>query len=201
LITPADIRNPSRPSGFNYVSRANSSGASRLLWCAKKGTFNKGTAANDWHGPCRRNPLEAAQDYCNYINSGAVTPAPQLKSAGHTKPVSSLPSSPEAIEARRVLREEAEARRAGRQGFVYLAIEVENVYNALFVKIGHTYLDPPEARLAGLQTGNPRQLHMIASRPGTEEDERRLHARYIDHNVLGEWFYARPGIMAEFGIK
>lgn len=191
MITLEDIRNPSVLSGFSHVR-----------YCVEGGKVRpKPYIATDWpnnyRGPRRATAERAAQDYCDYMNGRQASPAPQLKTAGHAKPVSQLPSSPEAQEARRILREEAAARREGRQGHVYLV--AEKGFESK-VKIGHTYLEPPEARLNGLQTGNPRKLVMLATRPGTEADEDTLHARFIQHNILGEWFWNHTDILKEFDL-
>lgn len=45
-----------------------------------------------------------------------------------------------------------------------------------------------EARIRGLQTGNPDQLHLITSIPGTLEEETRIHRHLRKERVRGEWF-------------
>lgn len=64
------------------------------------------------------------------------------------------------------------------------------------VKIGYSV--NPEARVGELQTGNPRQLYLVAKMPGTEEDERRIHAKFIHKNIIGEWFYGDADVLGEF---
>jgi hypothetical protein len=127
-----------------------------------------------------------------YRNSKAAVP---LKSANHPKPDKNSGPGPELAAARAVVRAAAAAKRLGVPGHVYLAGEEGNL---VYVKIGHTYQTPPEARLAGGQTFNPRKLVMLAKKPGTPEDEKALHAKYIRYNVLGEWFAFTPEMMKEF---
>jgi hypothetical protein len=55
------------------------------------------------------------------------------------------------------------------------------------VKIGHTKNDPT-ARLRELQTGSPFRLCIIATERGDVTLERRLHARFGQHRLHGEWF-------------
>lgn len=43
-------------------------------------------------------------------------------------------------------------------------------------------------RLAGLQTGNPRQLELLFVFPGTVELERSLHKSLAPDRLTGEWF-------------
>ena len=44
------------------------------------------------------------------------------------------------------------------------------------------------ARLSELQTGNAHELVLVATAPGTVEDERALHRRFAAQKVRGEWF-------------
>jgi hypothetical protein len=55
------------------------------------------------------------------------------------------------------------------------------------LKIGFTSSNP-YARLATLQTGSPTELTVMAVRPGTMDDERRLHEEFAEERVRGEWF-------------
>lgn len=45
-----------------------------------------------------------------------------------------------------------------------------------------------EARISTLQTGNPDELHLLASFPGTQADELALHRYLRDERIRGEWF-------------
>jgi hypothetical protein len=188
-LTPADLIYPRNASGYRYVSNAQSSGGTRPLWAAKKGKFVKGSAPEDWHGPCRATPKEAAQDYCDYINGQQATPATQLKSAGHAYDIEKTDNDPEVEAALGVIRD-FNAQKAGRQGYVYCITDGE------YVKIGYSV--NPSKRVAELQTGNARILRVLGTLPGTPADERRLHEKYIEHNVLQEWFELDSDLLAEF---
>lgn len=66
------------------------------------------------------------------------------------------------------------------------------------VKIG--YAASPAQRLAELQTGNHLDLRVLASFPGTLEDEAALHRRFAILRIRGEWFMdAREQITRGFG--
>jgi hypothetical protein len=54
------------------------------------------------------------------------------------------------------------------------------------VKIG--YSDTPDTRLAGLQTGCPDKLSILAVVPGNRNVEKRWHDWYAGHRLQGEWF-------------
>lgn len=145
-----------------------------------------------WTGPARVTALEAAQDYCDYINSGAVQPPRRLRGAGHTRP--KRPRRDPHAARKRALR--AEIRRLEReaaadaQGYVYLVSDGDAY------KVG--YSTDPHGRLASLQTGNPRRLRLLFYVPGTPEDEAALHAKYIGDNLLQEWFCPTPELRSEF---
>lgn len=62
------------------------------------------------------------------------------------------------------------------------------------IKIGFSV--DPRARLAALQTCNPRELRLIGLRPGSKEDERALHDRFAAQRVRGEWFYPGEELLA-----
>ncbi len=51
-------------------------------------------------------------------------------------------------------------------------------------------------RLAQLQTGNPDPVRLLATMPGGRALERRLHERFADARLAGEWFAATPELMA-----
>lgn len=203
--TIEDIRNPAYKSGYAHVNKTGSAKTARGHNGGKpfhaqvyaKGERRRNGKAHEWVGPRRATAEEAAQDYCDYINGGQMVPSAALKTANHPKPVRapSNPSDPELKEARAVLRAAAQARSEERKGYVYLVGESDSPQ---FLKIGHTYQEPPEARLNGLQTGNPRKLVMWAFMEGTPEDEARLHAKYEKYNVLGEWFHTSAMLMHEF---
>jgi len=62
------------------------------------------------------------------------------------------------------------------------------------VKIGYTTQLPK--RLADLRSMNPRFLVLLASMPGTEDDERRLHERFSTTRLHGEWFKSTTDLVA-----
>lgn len=54
------------------------------------------------------------------------------------------------------------------------------------IKIGWTA--HVRRRLSELQPGNPHPLKIIATMPGGQKDERKLHLRFAWLRVYGEWF-------------
>jgi hypothetical protein len=56
------------------------------------------------------------------------------------------------------------------------------------IKIGHS--KNPRKRISHLRAGQPHGLTLLATLPGGEDEERRLHARFARHRVPGtrEWF-------------
>lgn len=125
-----------------------------------------------------------------YRGGGTVT---QLRSPGHVgrKPT----NDPEVAYALGVLRD-ARAQRAGKQGYVYCIGERDR---AVGVKVGYSV--NPTARVAELQTGNPRELVLLGAIEGTEADERDLHERYVADNLIGEWFRPTAALLSEFDIE
>ena len=212
MITPADLRNPRALSGYAHVPVHPYSGkfSARL---ERKHPTRQGSQ-RIWSGPWRDTAREAAQDYCDYVNNGgAVSSTPKLKSAGHKRstPATRKPRSKRQkriSELRAELRRLEATERKGRPGRVYLIGELYktafeqrdpsriNIINYA-VKIGHT----TDERIAGLQTGNPRNLVLLAERPGTKADEKALHAKYIGDNVLHEWFRPTLAVLLEFGLR
>jgi Meiotically up-regulated gene 113 len=190
LLTPNDIRDSSRRSGFQFVIWDEYS--TRGPYRAQRRVGPDTEARSHWYGPRRATAEEAAQDYCDYINGSGVTPATPLKSAGHKGKRRRLSDDPEVAAALGVLRD-ARGQRQGNQGYVYCITDGE------YIKIG--YSTKPEARLAELQTGNARKLSLVGSKPGTVEDEAALHQKYIEHNVLQEWFRLDAAILSEFNRK
>jgi hypothetical protein len=123
----------------------------------------------------------------------AGTPGtPRLKSAGHP-----------------IKRRESKVREAidkvtgdskTKKGWVYLIGE-DVKGGRRYVKIGESK-DHPVNRLAGLQTGNPRRLVLLATKKAADRKalETALHAKFIELNVLGEWFLYTHDIRKEFGL-
>lgn len=69
----------------------------------------------------------------------------------------------------------------------------------LNIKIGYAVSDEviaAEKRRRKLQTGNSDRLIVLATMPGGESDEDRLHGQFDEHRVGGEWFRPVPAILA-----
>lgn len=64
------------------------------------------------------------------------------------------------------------------------------------VKIGYSTAGGMDDRLAGLQTGNPLRLSIIAHAPGYLSHERRAHKALKNDRLLGEWFGWSPRVAA-----
>lgn len=80
----------------------------------------------------------------------------------------------------------AHASPAPAPGVVAPAGTVYFVTDGELVKVGYTtHLD---SRLRALQTGNARPLTVLATSPGTFQDEARLHRLLKASWVHGEWF-------------
>lgn len=71
-------------------------------------------------------------------------------------------------------------------GFVYF------VLGGPFIKIGWSL--KMKDRIAGLQTGNPYKLKLLATMPGSIDTEREMHERFAKHRAEGEWFRDCPEI-------
>jgi hypothetical protein len=195
MLTPKDIRNPKRKSGYDHVGCDVGAGAAVGLFRAQAGGGRPGHARVSWRGTRRTDALEAAQDYCDYINNGSATTPATLRTAGHKYTVKREPVPSDVEAARGVLRD-FKAQQEGQQGHVYLILE-DNPGGAIgYGKIGYSV--NPRKRVAEVQTGNPRHLKLYAFKPGTEADERSLHAKYIKHNVLQEWFHVTKELLLEW---
>jgi hypothetical protein len=197
-LTPSDIANAKLKSGFSHVGSANAGqnghGQKYDLW---RGETSPGP--NRWRGPARRDPMVAAQDYCDYVNGSPIAAPPTpLKSAGHNGKRQSLPMSEEVAEALGILRD-ARAARKGKQGYVYLIVEDLPGGALVYGKVG--FSTNPPARVAELQTGNPRKLRLHLAKPGTEADEAALHAKYAHKNVLQEWFIITKELLLEWDTE
>jgi|13_taG_2_1085334.scaffolds.fasta_scaffold121632_2 hypothetical protein len=59
-----------------------------------------------------------------------------------------------------------------------------------YIKIGKA--KDPQERLNGLQTGNPKNLFIIATINGDEAVEYQMHHRFKQWHHRGEWFKATP---------
>ena len=73
-------------------------------------------------------------------------------------------------------------RRNAKRGerFIYFAL------SSNMVKIG--FSDDPARRIRALQTGNPIQIELLGSVPGTAKEERILQNRLKSYWAYGEWF-------------
>ena len=61
------------------------------------------------------------------------------------------------------------------------------------VKIGYTE-GRVTKRLSMLQVGNPDKLHVLRIIDGTPKDEARVHVRFEDDWINGEWFEFSPAL-------
>jgi hypothetical protein len=93
---------------------------------------------------------------------------------------------------------EAGAPQAGEVGmtdarptFVYFVTPADRS----MVKIGVSC--NPEHRLSGLMTWSPVPLEILAFVPGTANDERALHRRYLRQHSHREWFRSTPEMLAD----
>lgn len=145
------------------------------------------------NGPWRSTPEEAAQDYCDYVNSGALALAPNLTFAGHTTIKQDKQVSPKRAMAYQLLKEAAAEENTDMTGYVYCISD--GTAMKLGMSIGH-----PQNRLKSLQTGNPRLLTLLAFKrvPDRMTAEMELHVKYKDTNLLGEWFTYNEAILKEF---
>lgn len=73
-------------------------------------------------------------------------------------------------------------------GFVYFITDGD------VIKIGYSIC--PRDRLRGLQTSNHKGLWIIDFAPGTTGDEGRLHRRFSETRLSGEWFQSSPELLA-----
>jgi hypothetical protein len=185
VLTPGDIFNAARYSGFDHVLLCE--GPKPYIARAYGGKLDK--AGRSWQGPRRATAEEAAQDYCDHINGGGATPAKQLRSAGHNGKRVALRRDEE-LEAALGLIRDRRAEQQGKQGYVYCITDGE------FVKIGYSV--NPQARVAELQTGNARPLRLVWYFAGTLQDEADMHQRHIENNVLAEWFRPSVNIALDF---
>lgn len=189
MLTPKDILNPATRSGYKHVRLCIESGSTRPK------PFIASANGHTWRAPRRATALESAWDYCNFINGVNSAPLFRGKSAGHTRPQAPKRRVPSDIQAARgMLRDWEAQQRKTAQGYVYCFRETEGAER--YVKIGYSV--NPEKRIAEVQTGNPRVLEIVGYFPGTEEDERALHAKYATANVLQEWFHPTEALLSKF---
>lgn len=65
----------------------------------------------------------------------------------------------------------------------------------LAIKIGYTSSDAAAGRQRGCQTGNPREVVVLATMPGERADETALHQRFASARLVGEWFRPIPELI------
>lgn len=203
LLTPADIKNPKRKSGYNHVhtigAGANTQHSS-VRYQASSGTKPKraGHKTNLWRGPGRPVAGQAAQDYCDHINGlGVATPATPLTQHGHTrKRRRKVVRTQRELDAMKVLREEAAKRKTDDANYIYL-IGMKD--NPSFVKIGEAF--DPEDRYLGGQTFNPYTLVLLGFFEDTGKvGDKHYHRLHAGAQHKGEWFYPADTILARFNI-
>lgn len=215
-MTIEDIRDSSRASGFQHVDANNSAGTKGHGGGKPYRGRGKqdGRGRPDWRGPRRATAEEAAADYVAYVNNSLTPATPALKSAGH-KRVTKV-SSPAVQAARQALRDALAAEKASKpasRGYIYLVGEIASnalglsdsrkweLIKPMAVKVGYSDDPPVEGRTAGLQTSNPRILVLLGTLRGYKADEDAMHAKYIEDNVLHEWFRPTPELFSEFGVS
>jgi hypothetical protein len=167
--------NPMRPKGTGYHSNC------KQCFNSRKGHGKDGQGYGEW--------------------GGAESKATEmLNRARHPTGRRQHRASPE-LEAARARVRELECRERPEPqeaGHVYLLLEE----GGAAVKIGWSQT-APQARVSECQTGNPRIIRYITSRPGSEDDERALHRKFAwaqPAHFVGEWFQPVPEIFREFGL-
>ena len=76
--------------------------------------------------------------------------------------------------------------KAHRPGFIYFIAEKDEDGGDISIKIG--YSSKPSRRKRSLQTGNSKKLVTLLTIPGTEAQEKSLHAILSKHRIRGELF-------------
>lgn len=183
MLTPIDLVNHKNLSGYDYVVRA----GGKTGWQASR---NGGGRPHGWRGPLRRTPEAAAMDYCMWANGYPTLCPTKIK-----KPTRVKEELSEEVQHALGVLKDARAQRMGRQGYVYCIGERKSM---VVVKVGYSV--NPEARVCELQTGNWRELRLLAKIKGTTETERALHLKYARDQILGEWFLGTDALLAEFGL-
>jgi excisionase family DNA binding protein len=62
------------------------------------------------------------------------------------------------------------------------------------IKIGHTDASVA-SRISWLQTGSPVPLRLLASMPGDRDVEAKLHGKFVNTRIRGEWFERTETLM------
>lgn len=71
MLTPRDLYNPRRASGYDHVLLCD--GTKPYIARVYGGDLD--SAGRKWQGPRRSTPTAAAQDYCDYANGHGITPS------------------------------------------------------------------------------------------------------------------------------
>lgn len=178
MLTPSNLSNPSQASGYTRV-------AYRPHRAATKPYQAQGKAApgqTRYLGPRRATAIEAAQDYCDFINGGRPAIAARPRVGHKARPAGETPDDS--------------------SGYIYCIGEKTS---GARVKLGQSKFDPIY-RLSSLQTGNPRILYVIASKavPDRHAAEKALHDKFAAYCCTNEWFWAgdrKDEILAEFDVQ
>lgn len=221
MLTIEDIRNPARKSGFDRVNSATGGNGPngeyaadrQPRWRASSGGGHP-ERASYWRGPSRANPEQAAQDYCDYINSGKA-PTPKLRREPKLRklplalkrtPKQARPKPAQPVQdmsdrekrARAIVREEMRKRPSAKfhDPVVYL-VGIEG--DSCAVKVGYADYNV-YSRVDSLQTGNPRPLILLGTIPGGKPKERELHEEFEPDNVLNEWFEPTRELLSAFDL-
>ena len=82
---------------------------------------------------------------------------------------------------------------AGKNGFIYYIESYDGP-----IKIGFSV--NPQFRLSTLQCASAYPLRVIYAQPGTLSDEKRLHRRFDDERLEGEWFNPTKRLLAHIEL-
>lgn len=209
MLTPKDLLNPKRKSGYNYVNSAGGEGQGHgggKPWHAQLRVGKGDGPGAKWHGPRRVTTLEAAQDVCDFKNGQTLGVGVALKSHGHQRPQRPKKSThPKRAAANRLIAEAKADESADNSGYVYLIAEQ---YDPLtcgpvpLCKIGKAS-DHAMNRLIDMQTGNGRTLVLLGTIKTKDRHalEKQLHARFIKLNYKAEWFRLVDEIRSVFNVK
>lgn len=92
-------------------------------------------------------------------------------------------------------RSKTQATRRSSSGFVYL------IGNARRKRLKIGWSVSPERRLRSLQSATADRLRILATFPGTMEDERLTHSLFRSYRIRYEWFNAHATIIAFFSLS
>lgn len=193
-LTPEALADPTMASGYKRVSFSRDDTRPKQYFMHIRAPHER---AKWVHGPRRATAIQAAQDYCDYVNGAPSATQITLNSADHAPAPRGpqQPIHPKRAEAYRLLREATADEEKTAEGYVYL------ITDGTAYKIGQSSAHP-NTRLKGLQTGNPRSLSLLSFMevPDRHATETALHAKYIkvQGKCVGEWFMRDPAILAEF---